>query len=123
LAGNRSDHHSRTTAFRQYFRDVTTTRWKIDADSHPNEKLSDKEQWKAIGQRAGRGARGNDYHVGEHQLLSAKTICHWPAESGPKDSAKHQTCADEPYHIRCETKLSDDQWHRHAKNKNYEAIK
>jgi hypothetical protein len=123
LAGNRRDHHSRTTAFRQHFRNITTTRWKIDADSHSNEKLPYEEQWKTIGQRAGRGARGDDYHVGEHQLFSAKTICHWTAKSGPKDSAENQACADETDHIGCETKLSDDQRHRHAKNENCKAIK
>ena len=77
----------------------------------------------AVGQRAGHGTRADDYHVGEHQLLSAKTICHRPAKSGPKDSAEHQTCANEPYYIGRKVKLSDDQWHRHAKNENYEAIK
>jgi len=123
LAGNRSDHHSRSISFRQYFRNITATCWKIDADANPNEKLPDEEQWEAVSQRAGRGTRGDDYHVGEHQLLSAKTICHRPAKSGPEDSAKHEARTNEPYYIGCETKLSDDQWHRHAKNENYEPIK
>ena len=40
-----------------------------------------------------------------------------------EDSAEHQACANEPYYIGRKVKLSDDQWHRHAKNENYEAIK
>jgi len=123
IGSYRSDHHPRPTAFREYFRNVTTTRWKIDADAHPNEKLPDKEHRESIGQRANRGAPSSDYHVGQHQLLSAKTICHWPAEAGPKDSTKHQASADETYRVGRGMKLSDDQWHRHAKNEDYEAIK
>src|SRR6266498_3658913 len=43
------------------------TDWQeIVAHSHPNEKLPDKEHCESIGQRAGHGARANDYHVGEH---------------------------------------------------------
>src|SRR5947208_7080879 len=122
LACNRSDHHSRTTAFRQYFRNVTATRWEIDADSHPNEKLADKEHWESIGQRAGRGADSDDYHVGKHQLLSAKMICHRPAESGTEDSTKYQTRPDETYHFGSEMKFNGDQWHRHAENEAYKAI-
>jgi hypothetical protein len=123
LAGDRSDHHSRTIAFRQYFGNVTATRWEIDADSDPNEKLPDKEHWESIRQRAGRSARSNNYHVGEHQLLSAKMICYWAAKSGAKDSTKHQARADETDYVGREMKLSNDQWHCHAENEDYKAIK
>jgi hypothetical protein len=50
-------------------------------------------------------------------------VCHWSAEAGSEDSAKHQTGADETDHIGREMKLSDDQWHRHAKDEDYEAVK
>ena len=109
--------------FRQYFRNVTAAGWEIDADSHPNEKLAEKEHWEFLGQRAGRGADSDDYHIGKHQLPSAKMICHLPAESGAKNSTKHQTRADETYHIGRKVKLNGDQWHRHAENEDYEAIK
>jgi hypothetical protein len=83
LAGNRSYHHSRTTAPGQYFRNVTATGREIDADSHPNEMLPDKQHRGSVGQRADRGTDANDDHVGEHQLLSAKMICHWPETDSP----------------------------------------
>ena len=50
-------------------------------------------------------------------------ICHWPAESGPKNSTKHQTCTDQTHQVGLEMKISDDQWHRHAENENYKAVK
>ncbi len=50
-------------------------------------------------------------------------ICYRPAESGAKDSTKYQTCTDQAHLLGREMKFSDDQWHRHAENKNYEAIK
>jgi hypothetical protein len=50
-------------------------------------------------------------------------IGHWPAKSGPKDSTKHQACADKTNHVGLEVKLSDNQRHSHAKNENGEAIK
>ena len=49
-------------------------------------------------------------------------ICHWTAKSGPKDSTQYQTRADETHGVGREMKLSDDQWHRHAENENYETI-
>lgn len=88
-----------------------------------NEELSDEQHRGTVGQRAGRRARANEYHVGEHQLLSAKTICHWSTKSGSKDSTKHKTCADETDHIGREMKLSDDEWHRHAEDENDETVK
>jgi hypothetical protein len=85
--------------------------------------LADKEHWESIGQRAGRGADSDDYHVGKHQLLSANMICHRPAKSGAKDSTKYQTRADETYHIGSEMKLNGNQWDRHPESEDYKAIK
>ena len=42
----------------------------------------------------------------EHQLLSAKTICHWPANSRANDSTKHQARSNKTDHLGLNAKLS-----------------
>lgn len=49
-------------------------------------------------------------------------ICHWSSKAGPKHSTEDQTCADETYQIRRKTKVSDNEWHRHAEDEYHEAI-
>ena len=63
-------------------------------------------------------APGNNHHVGEHQLLSAKVVRHRPANSCSNHSTKHQACSNETDHVGLNVKLSDDNRHRHAKNEN-----
>ena len=67
-------------------------------------------------------AGGNNHHVGEHQLLSAKLVRHRPANSCSNDSTKHQACSNETDHVGLNVKNSDDNGHRHAKNENDVAI-
>jgi len=50
-------------------------------------------------------------------------VGHWSANSGAKDSTKHETRADETDDVGLDVKLSDDQRHRHAKDENNKAIK
>jgi hypothetical protein len=123
LAGNRGDHHSRPTAFRQNFRDVAAADWEIDSDSYPDKKLADKKHHRSVRQRTGRCARGNNYHVGKHQPLAAKTIGHRSTDASPENSTQHQGRSDKPDYAGFDMKLSDDERHRHAENKNGEAIK
>jgi len=66
----------------------------------------------------GTGAGGNNYHVREHQLLSAKMVRHWPANSCSNDSTKYQARPNETDHVGFNVKPSDDNGHRYAKNEN-----
>src|SRR5262249_12657074 len=107
---------------RQNFGNIAATDREIDTYSHPDEQLSYEQHCGSFGQRTDRSAGANDYHVGEHQLLSAKMVRHRSANSCSNDSTKHQTRSNETDHVGLNVKFSDDDRHRHAENENDVAI-
>lgn len=73
---------------------------------------------RSVGQRTDRSAGSNDYHIREHQLFSAKMICHRATNSCSDNGTKHKARANEADHVGLNMEFSDDDRHCHAENKN-----